>query len=111
MDLEGTRAELAIQSALARALHEDKFALLANSELCSDLDVVNINLLLKQSRLIFVSVTHSYSQLSKLITARVSSTGLVMTGPTKVKACKSVLFTEGTPKVEIKNTCLMQLKQ
>ena len=57
------------------------------------------------------SVTHSYSRLSKLSTARVSSTGLVMTGPTKVKACKSVQFTEGTPKVEIKNTCLMQLKQ
>ena len=30
------------------------------------------------------------------------STGLVPVGPTKVKACKSFLFTEGTPEVEIK---------
>ena len=28
--------------------------------------------------------------------------GLVPVGPTKVKACKSVLFTESTPEVEIK---------
>ena len=30
-------------------------------------------------------------------------------GPAKVKAPKSVLFTECTPEVKIKNTCLMQL--
>ena len=30
-------------------------------------------------------------------------------GPAKVKACKSILFTEGIPEVAIKNTCLMQL--
>ena len=30
-------------------------------------------------------------------------------GPTKVKACKYVLFTEGIPEVEIKNTCLIKV--
>ena len=40
-----------------------------------------------------------YSQLSRLSTARGSCTGLVTVGPAKVKVCKSVLFTEGTPEV------------
>ena len=31
-------------------------------------------------------------------------TGLVPVGPNKVKACKFILFTEGTSEVEIKNT-------
>ena len=35
-----------------------------------------------------------YSRLSRLSTARGSITGLVPVGPTKVKAFKSVLFTE-----------------
>ena len=42
-----------------------------------------------------------YSQLSRSSTARGSSTSLVTLGPTKVKACKSILFTEGIPEVEI----------
>ena len=50
-----------------------------------------------------------YSQLSRLNTARGSCTSLVTVGPTKVKAGKSVLFTEGTPEVEVKNTWLMKL--
>ena len=38
--------------------------------------------------------------------------GLVTTvGLAKVKACKSVLFTEGTPEVEIQNTWLTKLTQ
>ena len=36
------------------------------------------------------------------ITARGSNNRLVPVGPTKVKACKSILFTEGTPEVKIK---------
>ena len=36
-------------------------------------------------------------RLSRLSTARGSDTDLMMVGPAKVKACKSVLFTEGTP--------------
>ena len=39
-----------------------------------------------------------------------SSTGLVIVGPSKVKDCKSILFTEGIPEFKIKNTCLMKLK-
>ena len=31
-------------------------------------------------------------------------------GPIKVRACKSILITEGTPEVKIKNTCLIQLR-
>ena len=50
-----------------------------------------------------------YSRLSRLSTARGSNTRLVPVGPTKVKALKSVLFTEDTTEVEIKNTCLIQL--
>ena len=47
--------------------------------------------------------------MSRRSTARGFSTGLVTAGPTKTKAQRSVLFTKGTPKVEIKNTCLIQL--
>ena len=43
-----------------------------------------------------------YSQLSRCSTARGSSTGLSFVGPTKVKAHKSFLFTEGSLKVENK---------
>ena len=43
-----------------------------------------------------------YSQLSRCSTARGSSTGLSQVGPTKVKACKSFLFTESSLKVENK---------
>ena len=50
-----------------------------------------------------------YSQLSRLSTARGSSTGLLTVGPAKVKACKSILFIEDIPEVEIKNTCLLKL--
>ena len=35
-------------------------------------------------------------------TARGSSTGFSLVGPTNVKACKSYLFTEGSPEVENK---------
>ena len=45
----------------------------------------------------------------RLDIARGSGTGLVTVGPAKVKACKSILFTEGTPEVEIKNTWLTKL--
>ena len=38
-----------------------------------------------------------------------SSIGLVPVGPAKVKACESILFTEGTPDVKIKNNCLIKL--
>ena len=41
-----------------------------------------------------------YSPLSRRSTARGSITGLVPVGLNKVKARKSVLFTEGTPEVE-----------
>ena len=52
---------------------------------------------------------HVYSRLSRFNTARGSCTGLVTVGPAKVKNCKSVLFIEVTPEVEIKNTWLMKL--
>ena len=42
-----------------------------------------------------------YSQLSQRSTARGFCTGLVPVGPTIIKACKSILFTKGTPEVEI----------
>ena len=45
---------------------------------------------------------HMYSQLSRCRTAGGSSTGLFCVGPTKVKACKSLLFTDGPLKVENK---------
>ena len=38
-----------------------------------------------------------------------SDTGLVTVGSAKVKACKSVLFTDDSPEVKIKNTKLMKL--
>jgi hypothetical protein len=43
---------LAIQSALARALDLGEFALLANLDLSSAFDVVNVNLLLKRMRIV-----------------------------------------------------------
>ena len=43
-----------------------------------------------------------YSQLSRCSTARGSISGLFLLGPTKVKAHKSFIFTEGSPKVENK---------
>ena len=43
-----------------------------------------------------------HSWLSRHSTARGSNIGLVTVCPTKVKARKSVLFTEGTLEVEIK---------
>ena len=46
-----------------------------------------------------------YSRLWRHSTARGFSTSLVTVGPSKVKGRKSVLFTEGTPEVKIKNTC------
>ena len=45
-----------------------------------------------------------YSQFSRLSTARGFCTGLATVGPAKVKAFKSILFTEGSPEVKIKNT-------
>ena len=48
-----------------------------------------------------------YSQLLRHCTSRGSGTGLVPVGPTKVKARKSILFTEGTPEVEKKNSWLI----
>ena len=36
-----------------------------------------------------------------------SSAGLCRVGPAKVKASKCILFTEDSPEVEIKNTCLV----
>ena len=47
-----------------------------------------------------------YRWLLRCSTAKGSSTGLVPVGPPKVKACKSILVTEGTPKVEIKSFCI-----
>ena len=41
-----------------------------------------------------------HSRLRRCSTARVSSTELFLVGPTKVKAPKSFLFTEGSIKVE-----------
>ena len=43
-----------------------------------------------------------YSLLSRYSTARGSSTGLSQEGPSKVKACKSFLFTKGSLEVENK---------
>ena len=51
-----------------------------------------------------------YFQLLRLSTARGSSTSLVSVGPAKVKACKSILFTEGIPEVKIKNTFTTNLQ-
>ena len=46
-----TTAGLAIQSALAQALDAGQYAILANLDLSSAFDVVNVNLLLKRSNL------------------------------------------------------------
>ena len=46
-----TTAALSIQSALARSLDSGQYALLANLDLSSAFDVVNINLLLKRMRI------------------------------------------------------------
>ena len=47
-----TTAGLAIPSALARALELGQFALLANLDLSSAFDVVNVNLLLRRMRIV-----------------------------------------------------------
>ena len=47
-----TTASLAIQSALARSLDVGEFAILANLDLSSAFDVVNVNLLLKRMRIV-----------------------------------------------------------
>ena len=47
-----TTAGLAIQSALARALDLGEFALMANLDLSSAFDVVNVKLLLKRMRIV-----------------------------------------------------------
>ena len=43
-----------------------------------------------------------YSRFLRRVTARGSCTSLVTEGHTKVKACKSILFTEGIPEIEIR---------
>ena len=43
-----------------------------------------------------------YSLLSGCSTARGSSAGLSLVGPTKVNSCKSFLFTQGSLKIENK---------
>ena len=45
-----------------------------------------------------------YSRLLRCSIAMGSSTGLVPVGPAKVKAQKSILLTESTPDVKLKNT-------
>ena len=50
-----------------------------------------------------------YSQLSKCSTARGAISGLSINGPTEVKTHKSFLFSEGSLKMKIKNTCLILL--
>ena len=42
-----------------------------------------------------------YCGLSRLSTARGSGTGLVTVGPAKVKACKSILITEGVYSLKV----------
>ena len=49
------------------------------------------------------------SRLLRCSTAWGSGSELSLGGPTKVKARKSFPFTEGSLKVEIKNTCLILL--
>ena len=49
-----------------------------------------------------ISATMIYSPLSRCSTARGSSNGLSIVGPTKVQARKSFLFTEVSPEVENK---------
>ena len=43
-----------------------------------------------------------YSLLSRLSTARGSGTSLVTVSPAKVRACNTILFTEGIPEVKIR---------
>ena len=43
-----------------------------------------------------------YSRFLRLSTSRGFCTGLVTIGPARAKACKSILFTKGSPEVEIK---------
>ena len=43
----------------------------------------------------------TYSWFSRYSTTRGSSTGLCRVGPAKVKASKSIIYTEGPPEVEI----------
>ena len=50
----------------------------------------------------FTGLECMYNGLLRRSTAKGFSTGLVPVGPTKVKACKSILFIEGIPEVEIK---------
>ena len=52
-----------------------------------------------------------YSRLSRCNTARGSSLVLTLSGPAKVKARKSFLFTEGSLKLKIKKTFLILLSQ
>ena len=49
------------------------------------------------------------SRLSRCSTARGSDSRFSLGGPTKVKASKAFLFTEGSLKVERKNACLILL--
>ena len=70
--------------------------------------LVAIKLVLSQKNF-HMGIRDIHSQLSRLSTAWGSSKSLVTVSPTKVKACKSILFTEDVPEVEIKNTCLMKL--
>ena len=51
------------------------------------------------------NVVKIHSRLSRCSTARGSDSGLCLGGPTRVKAGKSFLFTEGSLKVEKKNFC------
>ena len=51
------------------------------------------------------------SQMSRCTTARVSGTRLFLVCPAKVKASKYILFTGGSPEVEIKITCLILLSR
>ena len=50
-----------------------------------------------------------YSWLLRHSSARGSSIGLVPVDPAKVKACKFILFTEGTPEVKITHLDMMPL--
>ena len=64
-------------------------------------------LLYSYFKLFYLSVNSCIDK--RLNSARGSGTGLVTVGPAKVKACKSVLFTEVAHDVEIKTTWLMKL--
>ena len=51
-------------------------------------------------------MTNMYSLLSRCSSARGLISGLSLGGPTKVEACKSFLFTEGSLKVKNKDHLL-----